>query len=117
MLFSRSASSDERKRCEKAISYQYQSVTIETTATGPTVAVIAQTYDSQWRASVDGQPAKLLRANHAFQAVAVPEGQHTLRLVYVDRSFKHGAIISLFGLADCLLAWLLLGGRRAHKFT
>jgi uncharacterized membrane protein YfhO len=57
---------------------------------------------------VDGQPAKLLRANYAFQAVAVPAGRHQLRLDYQDRQFYIGAAISLAAILACALAWLWL---------
>jgi hypothetical protein len=99
----------------KLTEFRNQALTMEFSATGPTFAVIAQTYDPKWRATVDGQPGELLRANHAFQAVAVPAGRHTLRLVYEDRSFRRGAAISLISLAGCLLAWRFLAPRLPRK--
>jgi uncharacterized membrane protein YuzA (DUF378 family) len=77
-------------------------------AAAPSLVVIAQTYYEPWHASVDGQPAKLLRANYAFQAVAVPAGRHQLRLDYQDRQFYIGAAISLAAILACALAWLWL---------
>ena len=70
---------------------------------------VAQTYYHRWRAFVDDQPATLLRANFAFQAVDIPSGRHRVRLEYVDRAFHLGVAISLAALAVCLgglgLAW------------
>ena len=70
---------------------------------------MAQTYYHRWRAFVDDQPATLLRANFAFQAVEIPSGRHRVRLEYVDRAFHLGVAISLAALAVCLgglgLAW------------
>jgi uncharacterized membrane protein YfhO len=43
---------------------------------------------------VDGKPAPLLRANYAFQAVPVPAGPHTVRVVYEDYAFRAGAGLS-----------------------
>ena len=60
-------------------------------------AVISQTDYPAWKALVDGRPAILWRANHAFQAVEVPAGQHQIVLVYRDRAFQ-------VGLALCLIA-------------
>jgi hypothetical protein len=76
-------------------------------ATRPTLAVIAQTWHPNWRAWIDDQPVPVLRANHAFQAVSVPPGRHELRLAYVDRPFRIGAVISLLTLAGCLAGLIL----------
>ncbi len=76
---------------------------VETDA--PTLVTIAQSFYHPWRAFVDGQPVKLWRANYAFQALAVPAGKHTVRLVYVDEKFRLGLGISLAGLAVCGFLW------------
>jgi hypothetical protein len=81
---------------------------VETDA--PTLVTVAQSFYHPWRAFVDDQPVKLWRANHAFQALAVPAGKHTVRLVYVDEKFRLGVGISLAGLAVCGFLWLR-GGR------
>ncbi|MBI5802654.1 MAG: YfhO family protein [Verrucomicrobia bacterium] len=76
---------------------------VETDA--PTLVTVAQSLYHPWRAFVDGQPVKLWRANYAFQALAVPAGKHTVRLVYVDEKFRLGVGISLAGLAVCGFLW------------
>jgi uncharacterized membrane protein YfhO len=45
---------------------------------------------------------ELLRANHAFQAVAVPKGRHEVELVYEDEKFSMGAGITFLTLAGCV---------------
>lgn len=69
----------------------------------PTMAVVSQSYYHNWRAFVDGQPVRLWRANHAFQALEVPAGRHKVELVYRDRAFMAGAVISGGGLVIGLL--------------
>ena len=81
---------------------------VETDA--PTLVTVAQSFYHPWRAFVDGQPVKLWRANYAFQALEVPAGKHTVRLVYVDEKFRLGVGISLAGLALCGFLWWR-GGR------
>jgi len=73
----------------------------QTSADSRTMLVVAQAYYHCWRASVDGTAVPLLRANHAFQALEVPAGTHEVRLVYVDRAFQTGGIISILALAFC----------------
>ncbi len=71
----------------------------------PTLVVIAQAFYHPWRATVNGQPTTILRANHAFQAVAVPSGRSTVRLEYVDRKFQFGVGLSALGLVVCGALW------------
>jgi hypothetical protein len=70
-------------------------VTAEVEAVGPSLVVLAQTYYPRWKAYVDGRPVKLLRANHAFQAVRVSAGKHRVELRYEDTLFYAGSIVSL----------------------
>lgn len=76
----------------------------ETESEHPAIAVIAQSYYPAWRAYVDGNRVPLWRANHAFQAVEVPAGRHQLALLYQDRSFRLGAMLSALTLAGCMVA-------------
>jgi uncharacterized membrane protein YfhO len=71
---------------------------------------VAQTYHHVWHAYVDGQPVRLWRANEAFQAVVVPAGTHQVNLVYEDRRFQLGAVISIFALLGCLGGLAFLPG-------
>jgi hypothetical protein len=84
---------------------------IETLAESRTVLVVAQAYYHCWQARVDGAVVPLWRANYAFQALEVPAGRHEVRLVYVDRVFQAGAIISIMALIVCIaMIW-----RGAHQ--
>ncbi|MGO8699274.1 MAG: YfhO family protein [Limisphaerales bacterium] len=78
----------------------------ETAAEGPAMLVVAQSYYHCWKATVDGQSARLWRANYAFQAVEVPAGRHEVRLIYQDRAFWAGAAISIAALGVCVAGCL-----------
>jgi hypothetical protein len=93
--------------------FGFQSVDADIEADGTSVVVMSQTYYHNWRAYVDGQPAPLLRANHAFQAVQVPAGPHHVRQIYKDSAFRAGAAVSLAAWPCCLLALFIFPrGRR-----
>ena len=77
-------------------------VAFETEADQPSMVVAAQTFYPCWTGYVDGQPTRLWRANHAFQALQVPAGQHQVQLVYRDRNFLAGVTISWITLFGCL---------------
>ncbi|OLF16888.1 YfhO family protein [Actinophytocola xanthii] len=59
-----------------------KSIEVAVDAAGAGYLVVADALQNGWRAEVDGQPADLLRADHAVVAVAVPPGRHTVRLTY-----------------------------------
>jgi hypothetical protein len=66
------------------------------------MVVVAQTYYHCWKAYVDGLETPLYRANHAYQALEVPSGQHHIELRYVDNTFRMGLGISLAALFICV---------------
>ena len=75
----------------------------QTSAQAHTMLVVAQTDYPGWRASVDGAPVTLWRANYAFQAVEIPRsGRHEVRLVYTDRMFQAGGGISILAILVCM---------------
>jgi hypothetical protein len=65
------------------------------------LVVISQSYYHFWRVFVDGKPARLWRANHAFQAVEVPSGRHLIQLIYRDQFFAFGIVVSAATLLAC----------------
>lgn len=71
-------------------------------AAGPSVVVIAQTFYDNWRAFVDGRRVRIFRANEGFQAIQIPSGKHAIELVYCDRAFDFGAILSMAGWLLCV---------------
>lgn len=74
-------------------------------AAAPSLVSLAQTHHRFWRATVDGEPVPLWRANHAFQALAVPAGEHRVVVRYVDVGFRLGCVILLAALAICVWCW------------
>jgi hypothetical protein len=88
------------------VSFKLNKVEADVNVAMPSLVVLSQSYYHLWRAFVDGKSVPLLRANLAFQAVAVPAGAHHIKLIYRDPYFETGAIISLFSLGVCGLIWL-----------
>ena len=66
--------------------------------------VISEAAWKGWRAYVDGRPAKIVRANHAFLSVFVPVGRHSIRLTYLPQSFVNGRAITFGTLGLIVLA-------------
>ena len=57
--------------------------------------VFAETFFPGWKMKVDGRPAPIVRANHAFQAVFLDAGEHTIERYYLPASIMSGAAVSM----------------------
>jgi hypothetical protein len=85
-----------------------QRVEFTVAAEAPAWVVIAQAYYHPWHAYVNGQPARLWRANHAFQALEVPAGPSRVKLAYADHRFRAGVWVSALTLLGGAIAWIRL---------
>lgn len=87
---------------------------VRTRSSAPAVLVTSDPFYPGWEASIDGQPARLFRADYALRAVAVPAGEHLVRFEFRPRSFYYGAVISLISLAALAALFFkgLADGRR-----
>ena len=114
-LESRHAISATREPAARVLAANFanQRISFHIEAPAPSLIVISQTWYPAWKALVDGRPAKLWRANYAFQALEVPVGRHDVRLVYADNRFLAGVVLSGVGLLACLSLWLLAHFRTA----
>lgn len=69
-------------------------------AAGPGFLVVSNRFDPRWSARLDNEPAAILRANAAFQAVPVGRsGPFRIELVFRDPALVPAAFCSLAGLA------------------
>jgi hypothetical protein len=78
-------------------------------------AVFVEQYDRGWRATLDGRPARLLRANLIMRALPVEPGSHRIVLAYHTPGLAAGSTVSVL----CLLVlgglWWQGGSRRGAK--
>jgi len=64
--------------------------------------VLSDVYYPGWRATVDGAPAEVLRADYVFRAVMLPPGEHTVRMEFASWTWR-------VGLAVSIVTWVGLG--------
>ncbi|MBI2012469.1 YfhO family protein [Candidatus Curtissbacteria bacterium] len=86
------------------VSYQPQEVIIKTKSDQPKILFLSDNYYPGWKAQVDGDETKILRANYTFRAVPLIPGEHTVRFYYDSDVFKVGLLIS--GLSLAFLVYL-----------
>lgn len=90
--------------------YEEQKTEIRVISEKPGFLVLARTFYPGWKAFIDGEKTKIYRANYAFQAVAVPEGEHLIEFSFEPTYWRLGAglsigalFITMVGLSYCLL--------------
>jgi hypothetical protein len=94
--------------------YDPDRVSVRTTASRAALLVLSDNWYKDWHATVDGKHAEILRTNHAFRGVVVPQGTHTVEFHFHSRQLHYGLHIYL----ACLLllagygVYLLIRSRR-----
>jgi uncharacterized membrane protein YfhO len=87
-------------------------LTATATSTTGGLLVFNESHDPGWRATLDGQPAPVLRVNAVCQGVLVPPGEHEILFRYSPPGFRTGTAISAFGLL--VLTGALAAARRTN---
>jgi Bacterial membrane protein YfhO len=78
--------------------FEPESLNVHTTSSAPAILSVSLVYYPGWQATIDGQPATLLRADTALTALVVPSGDHTVQFTFRPQSFTVGALLSLLTL-------------------
>ena len=89
------------------VSYDPKRIELKTQAGVPSVLLLNDLHHPDWKVTVDGKPAQLLRANYLMRAVQVPAGQHTVEFRYAPSS--KGVLVSFGGLGLALMmgGWMI----------
>ncbi len=89
--------------------YEAEYVRLRSDGRRPGAVVLADAYFPGWQALVNGEPARVHRANTALRAVIVPAGPSVIEFRYRPASFRIGLILCALGLVGCstlaLAAW------------
>jgi uncharacterized membrane protein YfhO len=89
-------------------------VSIRSLAAAHRFLVLSDNFVAGWRATVDGQPAAIVRANLAFQGVAVSPGAHDVEFVYDPPAVRVGLWLTIITWA-ALLAFIASGLARERR--
>ncbi|WP_455584256.1 YfhO family protein [Bacteroides sp.] len=89
----------------KLIGYEPNHLTYETSSPKDGVIVFSEIYYPKgWKATIDGQPVEIARANYILRAINVPAGKHT-----IEMRFDPGSLHVTEGIAYTGLVLLLIG--------
>jgi len=75
--------------------------------------VLSELYHPGWRATVDGAPTELYRADYILRAVPVPAGQYRVELTFLPDSFVLGSGVS--GVSALVLLMITIVARRKDR--
>jgi hypothetical protein len=85
-------------------------IKIETNTPRPGFLYLGEAHYPGWKAFLDGEPAKIYKANYAFRGLPVPEGKHTITFKYRPVRFYTGLLLSITALIVVLV--ILVSSRR-----
>ncbi len=75
-------------------------------------------YPAGWHATIDGEPALILRVDHLLRGVMIPPGRHIVRMEFAPASHRNGILIAWMATLLVYLGAVALGGllwyRRGH---
>jgi len=90
------------------INYSPNKLTYQYSSLAPRLAVFSEIYyPAGWKAFIDGEPVKILKANYILRALNVPAGSHTVSFEFEPESFKKGALYSSFASGILIVLFLL----------
>ncbi len=70
-------------------------VSLTGTAGEPTYLLVSETWYPDWRATVDGRPAQVVRADHALLSVMLPPGAKEVLLTFHSDAYARGKLVTL----------------------
>ncbi len=96
----------------KELSWQEQALELEVKAQRAGWLVLSQSAHHGWRAYLDGKETPIAWAYGFMAAVAVPPGQHRVRLVYAEPWVKASLPVPPLLFLGLIAAWLICRRRR-----
>src|SRR6185503_18806123 len=79
---------------------------LESPAPAGSALLVSENYYPGWRATVDGRPVKLGRADYTLIGVELPTGAKTVELWFDSAPYHTGKTVTLIALCISVLWWL-----------
>jgi hypothetical protein len=96
------------------LTYKPQEIVLQAEMKQPGYVVLSDTWYPGWQARLDGKPTPIARANLVFRAIYVPQGTHSLHLIYRPASYMWGLSLSAVMLVLLVLSSILSAWRTAR---
>lgn len=89
-------------------SYEPNHLVYETNSAKDAIAVFSEIYYPGWKATIDGQPVEVGRANYILRTMNIPGGKHIVEMTFKPTSLKVTETIAYIGLALLLIGAIFL---------
>jgi hypothetical protein len=97
------------------VSDDFEHVVLQVVAPRRGFVVLADQDVPGWHATVNGEPAEIIRANYTFRAVEVPAGESRVDFRYAPTSVRIGGWVSAVTLVGLLIATVVARRTRARR--
>jgi hypothetical protein len=109
---------DQANACDGAVTWhdyapEKLSLTVETKA--PCILVLSELVYPGWRATLDGRPVPILRADGMLRALRVESGIHEVTMDFRPMTIYLGAAVSLVTIVLALGCWVVLGAKSQNR--
>ena len=94
-------------------SYAPKDIVLDANADAPSILLLNDKYDPNWKVTVDGKPAQLLRCNFIMRGVYLTPGEHTVEFQF---SLPHRPLyitLTAIVVGILLCGFLFISSRRA----
>jgi hypothetical protein len=95
--------------------YEPERVVLHVEATDPAWLVLTDAFYPGWRATVDGCPTSIFRADLLFRALPIDPGTHHVVFSFRPPTVQAGIAISLSAIVIWILAWFMIGRRSRRR--
>lgn len=85
-------------------SYRDNEVVLRVKAAGPAFIVCSETFYPGWRATIDDRETPILRTNRAFRGIALPAGDHRVRMAFTPTRMYAGGVVTVAALLGVIVA-------------
>ena len=96
-------------------SYAPKHLVLAAQSATPSVLLLNDHFDPNWRVTVDGQPAELLRCNYLMRGVYLPAGAHTVEFQFSLLNKPLYVTLSAIGIGILLCGFLFVSERRRSQ--
>lgn len=76
--------------------------------------VVSENWDSEWRATVDGRPARVVRGDATLITIPIDAGAREIALSYAGHAYARGSLVTLISLLLVIAGFAVPLGRNAR---